>query len=111
MSLAIQTTTVPLHEDAHGVWRVGNTRISLESVLYAFKDGSSAEEILMQYPLLDLADIYAVLSWYLRNNLEADNYLTERKMEWEQLRSEAEERFNTASIRERLLGRAGKSTS
>ncbi len=61
------TTTVPLRHDQGGAVRVGQTRVTLDTVIYAWQQGNSAEEILEQYPALNLADIHAVLAWALRN--------------------------------------------
>ena len=60
MDMMIVTKTVPLHFDAVGVLRVGGTRMSLDSVLAAFHDGATPEEIVQQYDAVSLADVYAV---------------------------------------------------
>src|SRR5712691_2213406 len=56
MVLAPTTEVIPLTADANGVLRVGNTRVTLDTVLAAFADGATAEEIVQQYPSLQLAD-------------------------------------------------------
>jgi hypothetical protein len=53
MNLPIAAEPVPLHADSDGVVRVGNTRVTLETVIGAFLDGGSAEEIACQYPSLE----------------------------------------------------------
>ena len=45
MSLVIVNTPIPLKTDSEGVVRVGNTRITLDTVIAAFKEGATAEEI------------------------------------------------------------------
>ena len=60
MSLVIESPPVPLRTD-HGVMLVGNTRVPLDTVIFAFNQGSSAEEIVMSYPTLELADVFAVI--------------------------------------------------
>ena len=62
MTFAISAEPVPLQADPDGVVRVGNTRVTLETVIGAFLDGASAEEIAYQYRPLDFADIYAVIA-------------------------------------------------
>lgn len=53
MSLAIeQSQPIPLRSDADGVIRVAGTRVTLDTVAYAFKHGATAEEIVQQYPTL-----------------------------------------------------------
>jgi len=49
MTLTITTETVPLVTDVDGVIRVGKTRVTLDTVISAFLDGATAEEITHQY--------------------------------------------------------------
>jgi uncharacterized protein (DUF433 family) len=99
------TTTVPLSQDQAGVLRVTGTRVSLDSVIFAFKEGATPEEIVQQYPTLDLKDVYAVVSYYLQNQDEVENYLAQRQTERQELKKEIESRFDPRGIRERLLAR------
>ena len=99
------TTTVPLSEDQAGVLRVTGTRVSLDSVIYAFNEGATPEEIVQQYPTLDLKDVYAVVSYYLQNQDEVEKYLDERRAQRQELKKEIEARFDPHGIRERLLAR------
>jgi uncharacterized protein (DUF433 family) len=105
MSLMISTDSPPLAKDSDGVIRVGGTRVSLDSVVFAFLDGSTPEEIVQQYPSLDLADAYAAVTYYLNHRQEVEAYLHERKTQREQIRAEVEARFNPQGIRDRLLSR------
>lgn len=74
MSLVIEDPAVPLRTDDHGVIRVGKTRVPLDTVVYAFNQGASPEEIVMSYPTLKLDDVYAVVNYYLHNRTEVDGY-------------------------------------
>lgn len=105
MSLAIEAPPVPLRTDEHGVWRVGKTRVPLDTVVYAFNQGASPEEIVMSYTTLALADVYAVINYYLHNRAEVDAYLRQREAVAAQLRDANEKRFPPAGIRARLLAR------
>jgi uncharacterized protein (DUF433 family) len=105
MSLMISTDSPPLAKDAEGVIRVGGTRVSLDSVVFAFLDGSTPEEIVQQYPSLDLAHAYAAVAYYLNHRQEVEAYLDERRTQRAQIRVEVEARFNPQGIRERLLSR------
>lgn len=105
MSLPIVAETVPLKSDTDGVVRIGNTRVTLETVIGAFLDGASAEEIASQYPSLELADIYAVIAYYLRRHQEVDDYLRRRGAQAEAIQTQNETRSDPARIRERLLAR------
>jgi uncharacterized protein (DUF433 family) len=105
MTLAIAIEPVLLELNADGVARVGKTRVTLDTVVTAFLEGATAEEIGEQYPSLQLSDIYSALGYYLRHKVEIDAYLSERQHQAAAIRQEAEERFNPVGIRERLLAR------
>lgn len=105
MTLAILVEPTPLEVDAHGVVRVGQTRVTLDTVVTAFLEGATAEEIGEQYTSLQLSDIYSVLGYYLRHKAEVDAYLLERQRQAAVIRQEAEQRFNPVGIRDRLLAR------
>ena len=105
MSLVIEAPPVPLRTDEHGVMRVGKTRVPLDTVVFAFNQGSSPEEIVMSYPTLDLEDVYAIVNYYLHNRAEVDSYLNQREAEAARIREENEKRFPPAGIRARLLAR------
>lgn len=95
----------PLQTDAHGVVRVGHTRVSLESVVVAFDRGASAEEIVESFPSLDLATVYATLAYVLTERASVDAYLESRRELVDELRSEAEKKFPAVGLRARLLSR------
>jgi uncharacterized protein (DUF433 family) len=80
------TTIVPLSMDSEGVRRVSGSRVSLDSVIFAFNEGSTSEEIAQQYTTLNLADIYAVISYYLQNQAEVVEYLKRRKTQRAELK-------------------------
>lgn len=103
--LAIHNDPVPLRVDAGGAVRVGPTRVTLETVLYAYKDGATPEEILDSFPTLLLADIYSVIGYYHRHKEEVETFLDQSEMEAEKLRQEIEARWPSAGLRERLLAR------
>jgi uncharacterized protein (DUF433 family) len=105
---ALAAEPAPIARDDDGIFRVGGTRVRLESVLGAFKSGYVAEEILFKYPSLNLTDIYAVITYYLWHQKEIDAYLAQRSSYAEEIRRENEQRFPAAGIRERLLARRGK---
>ena len=105
MALAPTTEVIPLTVDAHGVLRVGNTRVTLDTVLAAFADGATAEEIVQQYPSLHLADVYSVIGYYLRHTTEVGVYLQQRHQQRETVRQQNEARFDPHGVRERLLAR------
>jgi len=108
MTLTIGREKLPLKIDRDGVMRVGGTRVTLDTVVAAFKRGAAAEEIVQQYPTLALADIYTVIGYYLRNQAEVDQYLQEAQAQARTVHAENEARNPSAGIRERLLARRAK---
>jgi uncharacterized protein (DUF433 family) len=109
--LPIPTETIPLETGADGVARVRQTRVTLDSIVQAFADGATPEEIAQQYPTVLLADVYAVIAYYLRRRKEVEAYLSERRQQAAAIRLTAEARLNPAGIRERLLSRRPASQS
>lgn len=105
MLLVVHPEPVPLAIDGEGVIRVGGSRVTLDVVTSAFRAGATAEEIVQQYPTLALADVYSVLTYYLRHQEEVDGYLWSRRLEADQVRAQNEAQFNPVGIRERLLAR------
>ena len=91
--------------DSDGVIRVSQTRVTLDSIVTAFQEGATPEEIAQQYPSVPLADIYAVIAYYLRRYADIEAYLRHRRQHAEQVRQENEARFPALGIRERLLAR------
>ncbi|MCB0197290.1 MAG: DUF433 domain-containing protein [Anaerolineae bacterium] len=105
MTLTIIDTPIPLKTDTDDVVRVGNTRVTLDTVIAAFNAGATAEEIVSQYPSLLLADVYAVIGYYLQHQSEVDAYLSQRQKTMHEVRAQNEARFDQQGIRERLLAR------
>ncbi len=94
----------PLHRDAHGVIRVAQTRVTLESVISLFEQGASAEEIVLRYDILSLHDVYATLSYFLGHRQEMQEYLDRVQQTSFVARRNAERRSPAARICERLTG-------
>jgi uncharacterized protein (DUF433 family) len=60
-----------------GQYLVGDTRVSLDSLVYLFREGMSAESMVDSYSALTLEQVHGALAFYLGNQLEIDAYLTE----------------------------------
>lgn len=60
-----------------GVYRVGDTRVSLDSLVYLFREGMSVESMVESYPALTLEEVHGALPYYLANQEEIDAYLAE----------------------------------
>jgi uncharacterized protein (DUF433 family) len=96
-----------LRIDRDGAVRIDSTRVTLETLVTAFRQGATAEEIALRYPVLDLADVYGAIAYYSRHRDEVESYLAERKKLAEDWRREAPSLFDTRALREKLLARRG----
>ncbi len=85
--------------------RVGGTRVTLDTLVAAFREGMTPEGIVEQYPTLGLADVYSVIGYYLSHSDEVDEYLRSRQQVAADVRHENEARFDPKGIRDRLLAR------
>ncbi|MGB7416426.1 MAG: DUF433 domain-containing protein [Thermosynechococcaceae cyanobacterium] len=105
MTLAIDLEAPPIKTDIYGVVRVAKTRVTLDTVVTAFLEGCTPEEISEQYPSLQVSDIYLVVGYYLRHRDEVHAYLGERQHQSTIIQQEAEQQFNPIGLRDRLLSR------
>ena len=105
MALGIGTDPIPLKTDQDGVVRVAGTRVTLDTVVTAFQQGATAEEIAQQFPTVALPDVYAVIGFYLRHRAEVEAYHEEGRQQAEAIRRQHESRLDRQGIRDRLLAR------
>ena len=106
MNPPIQPDPVPLTADGRGGLRVANSRVSLDTLIHEFEQGKDPEGIVRSYPTLHLADVYAVIAYYLRHRGEVNEYLRKREVEAAELRREIEGRQpDSAELRAKLLAR------
>ena len=64
--------------------------VAVDSILLAFNDGATADEIAEQYPSVPLADIYHLIGYGLRHAAEVEEYLRRRQRGSEQVRQQNE---------------------
>src|ERR1019366_3034933 len=106
MSMLIHAVEVPLFDDGNGGLRVTGTRVLLERIVHAFEDGATPEGIVQSYDTLQLADVYAVLTWYLRHKADVNDYLNKRSDEAKAIQQTIEAKQpDRAELRARLLAR------
>lgn len=74
MSFTMQKDYVEQREG--GYW-ISGTRISLDSVIYAYKRGAAPESIQRAFPLTTLEEIYGAITFYLAHQQEVDTYLSQ----------------------------------
>ena len=56
-------------------FRVTGTRVSLDSLVYLFREGLSAESMVESFPTLTLEQVHGALAFYLAHQKEVDAYL------------------------------------
>ncbi len=96
---------VPLTENEHGVLRISGTRVSLDSVIDSFEQGETPEQIVQNFPVLRLDDVYAVITYYLRNQEKVRAYLVEQDRQAKALCQKIQGESPTNHLRERVLKR------
>jgi uncharacterized protein (DUF433 family) len=105
MAIDLSPLPVPLHEDKDGVLRVSGTRVTLDTIVGAFKLGATPEGIAQSFPTVPLPDIYIVLGYYLTHLPDVESYLKERERAAQELRAQIEAALGPDDIRARLLAR------
>src|SRR5882672_12237582 len=86
-------------------YRVTDTRVSLDSVVYAWRRGESPEGIIDSFPSLTLEQVHGSLAFYRANREEIDDYLRQGEIEFEKMRQQSWEdlRKNKPSLYEKLM--------
>ncbi len=87
-----ETVILPLKLDEDGAIRVSGTRITLDTLINFYQQHETPEDLHEGFPNVPLADIYAVISYYLANQTEVNSYLDRRSKEADQIRQEWETR-------------------
>jgi uncharacterized protein (DUF433 family) len=95
-------------EQRDGGYYIQGSRVSLDSVVYAFLRGESPEGIAESFPALNLEQIFGCLAFYMANRDQVDQYLRDSEAEFEVLREKSRQE-NPALYRK--LTEARQSTS
>jgi uncharacterized protein (DUF433 family) len=80
------TLTKQYVEQREGCYRLIGSRVSLDSIVYAFKTDRSPEKIVQSFPTLSLEQVYGAITFYLANQETVDRYLEEGETEFSKLR-------------------------
>ncbi len=110
MTLEVKVDHIPLTVDQHGVARVGGTRVTLDTVVSAFKGGATAELIVDQYPTLKLADVYFIIGFYLSHSEDVYEYLERGVEEADRVRRKIDAAGYQAGARASLMSRWARQT-
>ena len=76
-------------EQRDGGYSVAGTRVSLDSIVYAFMEGQTAESIAQAFPVLALEQTYGSIAFYLANRPAVDAYLAASRDDYEARRRAA----------------------
>lgn len=100
---------MPLNVWEDGSIRVTGSRVTIDSIVHHFNLGATAEQIAHKFPPLPLAEVYAVITYYLTHRAEVEEYLRRREAEadavQQSIESDPQYQAAAAEVRERLLAR------
>ena len=103
------TQNVPLTLTEDGTIRITGSRVSLESIVLQYEQGAGPEQIYEGFPSLKLADIYAVISYYLNHHEQVNEYLLGQETKAQALRENIESdpvyKSKPTELRERIKSR------
>src|SRR5260370_1644964 len=88
-------------EQRDGNYYVAGTRVSLDSIVHAFRGGESPEAFCQNFELLRLEEVYGAIAYYLANQSGIDAYLIRQSEKWAEGKRHAEPL--PANLRERLM--------
>ena len=72
-------------EEREGGYYLAGSRVSLASVIYAFREGASPETIRQNFPSLSLGQVYGAIAFYLDRPVESETYLQRLAARWKEL--------------------------
>ena len=105
MASIVDTIPKPVRMVEGGTLRVGNTRVSLDSVVYEFNRGEDAAAIQRNFDTLSLAEVHAAIAYYQHNKAAVDEYLERRRIDFERRRAENHAQEPNRLMREKILAR------
>ncbi len=85
-----ETAVEYVRQTADGGWRITDSRISLDSVVYSYWDGMSPEAIAEEFSTLSAEYVYGAIAFYLRHKREIDEFLSQQAHRWEHLRQSSQ---------------------
>jgi uncharacterized protein (DUF433 family) len=76
-------------EQREGGYYIAGSRVSLDSVVYAFLRGEPPEGIVESFPALSLEQVFGAVAFYLANRESIDAYLRDGRAEFARMRDES----------------------
>lgn len=83
----------------NGAYFIAGSRVSLASIVYAFRSGDSPEAIRQSFPSLTLEQVYGAITHYLADTETIDEYLLDEERQWDEF---ARENPIPPALREKL---------
>src|SRR5436305_14562557 len=96
------TETIPLIKTPEGAILVQGTRVSLDTIIYFFKEGETPESIARRFPTVSLANVHYAIAYYLDHKGEVEAYLEGRRIRSEKLRASIEARPGYQEFRDKV---------
>lgn len=94
----------PLRIDDTGTIRVGSSRVTLDTIVAAFHAGATPEQLVQDFPTLDLGDVYSAIGYFLHNRAQVEEYIAKGERQADEFRRGSPGLFAT-QVRQRLLAR------
>jgi uncharacterized protein (DUF433 family) len=69
-------------EQRDGNYYIAGTRVSLDSIVHAFRRSESPETICQNFEVLHLEEVYGAIAYYLANQSAIDAYLIRQDEKW-----------------------------
>lgn len=109
MAIVESTQELPLTVTADGTIKISGSRVSLDSVIFNYRQGATVEEIAMRFLGLRLADIHSCIAYFLNHQEEVNKYLADREQSAADLReritSDPLQQQGVNEMRERIKAR------
>ncbi|MCP9495245.1 MAG: DUF433 domain-containing protein [Pyrinomonadaceae bacterium MAG19_C2-C3] len=105
------TSHAPLMVSEDGTIRIAGSRVNLETIIYHFKQGATAEQIQEDFPSLSLREIYGAIFYYLEHTTDFEEYAQRQEAgiaETRRLIETCLKADNGGDLRERLRVRRGQ---
>lgn len=99
------TEVIPIYTDEDGRMRVSATRVLLDLIVEAYRQGETPEHMVQMYPTLTLDQVYLAIGYYLRHRDTVDDYIRRMDEEAERLRREWEAEHPPKITHAELLAR------
>jgi uncharacterized protein (DUF433 family) len=76
-----------------GGYRLTDSRVSLDSIVYDWRDGLSPESIAQNFDTLTLEQVYGAITYYLAHREEVDAHLERTEAKYDALLEEARAKY------------------